>query len=165
MPGQYFGKYTGIVKDNSDPDKLGRLKVVIPAIFPEDEQMEATAALPYGFFFVPEVDTKVWVEFEGGDPEYPIWSGGFWGVNEAPDPAPGPQQIAKKILKTDSITLTLNDLPGGGGVTLEVAAPAVINTAKIEITSAGITISFAFAKIEMTLAGVAINGDALRVLP
>ena len=54
MPGQYFGKYTGIVKDNKDDDKLGQLKVVVPAIFPEDEQMIARPALPYGFFFVPD---------------------------------------------------------------------------------------------------------------
>ena len=45
------------------------------------------------------------------------------------------------------------------------APPAVVVPTKVEITSAGVTISFASAKIEMTAAGVAINGDALRVLP
>jgi hypothetical protein len=91
MPGQYFGKYTGIVKDNSDPEKLGHLKVTVPAIFPEDEEMVAVPALPYGFFFVPETDTKVWVEFEGGDPGYPLWTGvqyvkGDWAKEAEADP-------------------------------------------------------------------------------
>lgn len=32
--GQYFGKYSGIVKDNHDADKLGTVKVSVPSIFP-----------------------------------------------------------------------------------------------------------------------------------
>lgn len=73
--GQYFGKYSGIVKDNADADKLGTVKVSVPAIFPPDELMVARAALPFGWFFVPENDTPVWVEFEGGDATLPLWTG------------------------------------------------------------------------------------------
>jgi hypothetical protein len=80
-------------------------------------------------------------------------------------PAPGPQQVAEKILKTDAMTLSLNDLPGGGGLKIEVGHPAVAMPASIEITSAGIVIKVAAAKIELGPAGVAINGDALKVLP
>ena len=99
MPGQYFGKYTGIVKDNRDDEKLGQLQVSVPAIFPEEELMPARAALPYGFFFVPENGAKVWVEFEGGDPGLPIWTGiqyvaGEWATEAEADP---PQ---KRVIKT-----------------------------------------------------------------
>ena len=73
--------------------------------------------------------------------------------------------MAQRVLKTDNVTLTLSDIAGKGGVTLEVNSPAVAVPAKIEINSAGITLSIAKSKIEMTAAGVAINGDALRVLP
>lgn len=69
MPETCFGKYTGIVKDNRDDQKLGHLKVFVPAIFPADDEEDvviARPALPYGFYFVPEKDAKVWVEFEGG---------------------------------------------------------------------------------------------------
>jgi hypothetical protein len=75
MPGQYFGKYTGIVKDNRDDQKLGQVQVSVPTIFPPDELITARAALPYGFFFVPENEAKVWIEFEGGDSGLPLWTG------------------------------------------------------------------------------------------
>jgi hypothetical protein len=87
----YFGKYSGIVKDNRDADKLGVLQVSVPTIFPEDEQVPARAALPYGMFFVPEKDTHVWVEFEGGDTGSPLWTGvqhiaGTWAAEAAKNP-------------------------------------------------------------------------------
>ena len=170
MPPRIFGKYRGKVETNLDPFGQGRLQVSVPAVLVDARMAWAMPCSPYagpgvGLFLIPPVGAQVWVEFEGGDTDYPIWSGGFWRQGEAPSPASGPQQIAAKMLKTDTVTLTFNDLAGGGGVTLEVVPPAVATAAKIEITSAGITISFAAAKIEMTAAGVAINGDALRVLP
>ena len=99
MPGQYFGKYTGVVKDNRDADNQGRIKVSVPALFPEDEQMEARAALPYGVYFVPENEAKVWVEFEGGDPGLPIWS----GIQIVPGDWPGEAKASppqNRIVKT-----------------------------------------------------------------
>lgn len=75
MADQYFGKYSGIVKDNRDDDKLGVVGVSVPTVFPADEVVPARAALPFGMYFVPENDTRVWVEFEGGDPEFPLWTG------------------------------------------------------------------------------------------
>ena len=99
MPGQYFGKYTGIVKDNQDNDNQGRIKVSVPALFPEDEQMEARAALPYGFYLVPENGAKVWMEFEGGDPGLPIWS----GIQIVPGDWPGEAKASppqNRIIKT-----------------------------------------------------------------
>lgn len=99
MPDKYFGKYTGIVKDNRDSQKLGQLQVSVPAIFPEEELMTARPALPYGFFFVPEVNAKVWVEFEGGESGLPLWTGiqyvsGEWPGEAAVDPP------EKRVVKT-----------------------------------------------------------------
>jgi hypothetical protein len=167
---RYFGKYRGSVANNLDPQGQGRVQVKVPAVLGDIDQAWAMPCSPYagpgvGLFMIPPVGANLWVEFEGGDPEYPIWSGGFWDINQAPMPAPGPQQLAAKIIKTESVTLTLNDLPGLGGVTLEVSSPAVETPAKIEISSSGITISFALAKIELNATGVAINGNALQVLP
>jgi type VI secretion system (T6SS) baseplate-like injector VgrG len=73
--GQYFGKYSGVVKDNRDAEKLGKVKVSVPSLFPPNELMDARAALPFGWFFVPENETSVWVEFEGGDSTLPLWTG------------------------------------------------------------------------------------------
>ena len=95
---KYYGKYRGIVVDNSDPENLGRLKVKVPSILGNDVVTGwAMPCLPYGgasdqgFFAIPEIDAGVWVEFEMGDLEYPIWVGTYWskpgGTTEIPSPA------------------------------------------------------------------------------
>jgi hypothetical protein len=88
---RYFGKYSGIVKNNEDAEKLGILQVSVPTIFPADEQVPARAALPYGMFFVPENGTNIWVEFEGGDSSCALWTGvqhvaGTWAGEAAKNP-------------------------------------------------------------------------------
>jgi hypothetical protein len=110
--GQYFGKYSGIVKDNRDSEKLGKVKVSVPALFPPDELMDARPALPYGWFFVPENETQVWVEFEGGDSTLPLWTGvqalnGKWATEVDLDPP------EKRGLKTKAGHLILFDDKSG----------------------------------------------------
>ncbi len=112
MGGEYFGKYGGIVKDNSDGHNLGHLQVSVPALFPPNELVEARPALPYGLFFVPEKEQRVWVEFEGGDPGLPLWTGvqsipGSWPDEAKADP---PQ---KRVLKTASGHLVVFDDKSG----------------------------------------------------
>jgi len=85
---RYFGKYRGLVTDNTDPTDRGRIKVNVPAVLGDLESW-AMPCLPYtgnrmGSYAIPEVGAGVWVEFEAGDASYPIWSGGFWADNELP---------------------------------------------------------------------------------
>src|SRR5262249_8883078 len=80
---RHFGKYRGIVTDNDDPTKRGRVKVKVPAVYDETLEVWAMPCLPYtgnnvGVYTVPEPNAGVWVEFEAGDPSYPIWTGGYW---------------------------------------------------------------------------------------
>ena len=75
-----FGKYRGIVEE---VDTEGRVRALVPAIGSETLPW-AVAASPFagtdhGLVLMPEVDDRVWIEFEGGDPTKPIWSGCFWG--------------------------------------------------------------------------------------
>jgi hypothetical protein len=78
MTHSYAGKYRAIVIDNFDPEQRGRLKVRIPDIAPEYD-VWAVASWPAGQapeeHHLPEVSTEVWVEFEHGDVNYPIWDG------------------------------------------------------------------------------------------
>lgn len=114
MPDQYFGKYTGIVKDNQDDQNLGQVKVSVPAIFPPDELMTARPALPYGYFFVPENETKVWVEFEGGDPGLPLWTGVQYVSGEwAEEAKANPPQL--RVIKTPAGHLLIFDDKDGEG--------------------------------------------------
>jgi uncharacterized protein involved in type VI secretion and phage assembly len=88
-----YGKFRGVVTDNKDPQKRGRLRLRIPAVLGDQESDWALPCLPYGggatygAFMVPPADAQVWVEFEEGDIHRPIWTGVFWqdGADVPPD--------------------------------------------------------------------------------
>jgi hypothetical protein len=163
---QFFGKYRGQVANNMDPMMLGRVQVTVPAVLGSGTLSWALPSVPYagsgvGFFAIPPVGANIWVEFEGGDPDYPIWSGCFWGTGEVPATPAVPQM---KMIKTDCITLTLSDLPGAGGFTLEVQPPAVATPLKLVFNASGIEISNSAASIKLTPASVSVNNGALEVI-
>jgi uncharacterized protein involved in type VI secretion and phage assembly len=134
----YFGKYRGIVKDNRDPKRLGRLKLQVPSVLgPQVVTGWALPCVPYGgaagqgLLLVPDPQTEVWVEFEEGDLEFPIWVGSFWtapgGRSELPTPnAPDGHPASdvqdpptRKIFKTaKGHTLQFEDADGAESVTL-----------------------------------------------
>ncbi|MDD4880659.1 MAG: phage baseplate assembly protein V [Gallionellaceae bacterium] len=79
-----YGKYRGFVTDNSDPQRLARVKLSVPALLGEAVTGWALPCLPcgglanQGLFCVPGIGAQVWVEFEGGNLDFPIWTGTFW---------------------------------------------------------------------------------------
>lgn len=115
MEGRFFGKYRGIVQDNQDPTQRGRLEVLVPAVM-DQEPVWAMPCLPYGgnnmgFYTIPEPGTGVWVEFEAGDPSYPIWVGCFWGDGEVPqnDRNIGATPPVKILRTQQGLMVTLDD--------------------------------------------------------
>lgn len=163
---QFFGKYRGKVENNLDPLQQGRVQVSCPAVLGEGTLSWAMPCVPYagsgvGLFAVPPVGANVWVEFEGGDPDYPILGGCFWGTGEVPQ-LPAVAQI--KTLKTDGITLTLSDLPGAGGLTLEVNPPVVATPLKMTFDLSGIELVNGAASVKLTPVSVSLNGGALEVI-
>jgi uncharacterized protein involved in type VI secretion and phage assembly len=156
----FYGKYRGKVENNVDPQMMGRIQISCPAVLGDGSLSWAMPCAPYagpgvGFFTIPPSGANVWVEFEGGDPDYPIWSGAFWGLEEVPALA---GLAAQKVLKTDTATITLDDTPGAGGVTIETATGM-----KIALTALGIEITNGVGKIEITGPTVSINGSALEI--
>ena len=108
IQGKYYGKYRGFVVDNADPEKLGRLRLKVPGVLGEAESGWALPCMPFGgltdqgMFTVPEIDAQVWVEFEAGDPNQPIWTGTYWRV---PDDVPEEAKLEEpttRLLKTTS---------------------------------------------------------------
>ena len=84
-PKKYYGKYRGTVVNNIDPQQIGRILVMVPdvsGLVPTSWAMPCVpiAGKQMGTYCVPQVGAGVWVEFEQGDPDYPIWVGGYWGV-------------------------------------------------------------------------------------
>jgi hypothetical protein len=91
---QFFGKYRGQVFNNIDPLLSGRLLVAVPDVT-GSELNWAMACMPYAgekerSRAIPPLGTSVWVEFEGGDPDHPIWVGCSWGAGEVVFVGPAP---------------------------------------------------------------------------
>ena len=158
----YYGKYRGKVENNLDPLQLGRVQISCPAILGDGQMSWAMPSVPYagsgvGFFMIPPVGANVWVEFEGGDPDYPIWGGCFWGTGEVPA---APALAEMKVIKTSTATITLNDIPGAGGITIETTTGM-----KISITVTGIEITDGQgASLKLTGPQTSINDGALEVI-
>lgn len=74
MNNRCFGIYRGIVTDNEDPSGRKKIRVQIPMVLGKSESW-AVGCVPLSATSLPEVGTDVWIEFEGGDPSYPVWVG------------------------------------------------------------------------------------------
>lgn len=165
---EFYGKYRGVVTNNLDPLMIGRIQARVPDVFGERESGWALPCAPFGgertgFFAVPTVDAGVWIEFEQGNPDRPIWSGCWWGsLAEMPPTLLTPPPPSKKLmLRTEAgHTILVDDTPGVGGITLETASGA-----KIAVTGTGIVIDNGMGA-SITLQGpqVSVNGGALEVL-
>lgn len=118
MADSYYAKYTGVVVDNQDAQKLGILQVSVPTIFPPEERVPARAALPFGQYFVPEVDTRVWVEFEGGDPEFPLWTGVQHAAGTWPDEVAKSPPTVRAVKTVSGHLLIFDDTEGGESIIL-----------------------------------------------
>jgi uncharacterized protein involved in type VI secretion and phage assembly len=192
---RYYGKYRARVVDNKDPAQLGRLRLTVPSVLGEDVVTGwATPCVPYGgaanqgLLCIPDRGAGVWVEFEAGDLEFPIWVGTFWskpgGESELPKPeaADGSQRDAvqdpptRKIIKTGKgHTIQFEDADGeetiliregtqGHLVTMDSTGITISDASQntIEMTSSAFTLT---AKVPFTIdaAGqpVKIVGDAI----
>ncbi len=149
---RYFGKYRGTVVDNDDLEQRGRIQVEVPAVLGE-LKVWAMPCVPYagdgiGFFSLPNAGDGVWVEFEGGDPSHPIWTGCFWAKGELP-PTTGPSE---RVWKTGEITVRLieGDTPE---ISLEIDNGAVLRLVSSEIEADG-------GGSLLTIEGSAITVDA-----
>jgi uncharacterized protein involved in type VI secretion and phage assembly len=166
MSGQFFGKYRGTVTDIQDPLMMARVRAKVPDVFGDQESGWAMPCLPFagsgmGFFALPKVGAGVWIEFEHGDPDYPIWAGCWIGsLAEAPPEWLVPP-YKKVILKTEGgHSIVLDDTPGIGGITLQTSGgqKIVMNATGIEITNGQ------GGTIKLTGPQVSINNGALEVI-
>ncbi|MBD1823630.1 hypothetical protein H6F51_14165 [Cyanobacteria bacterium FACHB-DQ100] len=143
---KFFGKYRGKVSAVADPLNLGRIRVQVPSVFGAERNSWALPSVPYagkdiGFFTVPPVGSNIWVEFEEGNPDYPIWSGCFWGKDELPQYAKVEQQDKVQVFRTHGMTLTLSNLENKKGLTIEVESPTVERKLKMIFNAEGIEIN------------------------
>ncbi|WCM54382.1 phage baseplate assembly protein V [Pseudomonas sp. WJP1] len=167
--GKFYGKFRGVVQNNIDPMQMARIQVQVPDVLGLGVSSWAMPCLPFagqqsGMFVVPQIGAGVWVEFEQGNQDYPIWVGGFWGsAAELPALALTGLPVSPSIvLQTGNQNgLTISDLPGPtGGILLKTMTGAMIS-----INEIGITISNGQgATIMLTGPTVDINQGALAVI-
>ena len=135
---RFFGKYRGTVASTTDPELRARVQAIVPDVLGTQPTTWAMPAAPYagpgaGFVALPPVGAGVWIEFEQGDPDFPIWSGGWWGSSgELPTSAvqPGVNQI----------TLVTS---GGARITVSDAGIVIDNGRGASITLSGNTVHIA----------------------
>lgn len=154
----FFGKFRGVVVENDDPEKLGRLTARVPDIFGDLTSGWALPAVPYagdgvGLYLMPPVGASVWIEFEHGDPEYPVWSGCFWAAGEIPASPVSPDL---KVLTTAAGTITFDD--SSPSITIQRG-----DSHKIVMNSDGIEITIGQAVVKLSGASVSVNNGALEV--
>lgn len=166
---RFYGKYRGTVLNNIDPMQLGRVQVLVPdvsGVAPTSWAMPCApvAGINTGLFAVPPIGAAVWVEFEHGDPDYPIVAGGFWGsAAEVPVLArlvpPGVFGIALQTTLKNGIVIS--DTPGPtGGILIQTTTGAMIS-----VSDTGIVISNGKgATIALTGPTTNINLGALTVV-
>lgn len=165
---KYLGKYRATVISNIDPMRKGRIQVQVPDVHGETPSTWAMPCVPVagiqtGFFTTPPIGAGVWVEFEQGDPDYPIWVGGFWGeAAETPTLANTvpPALFGITMQTTLQNGVVISDTPGPtGGIMIKSAAGAtlIVNDTGIYIQNGK------GASITLVGASVAINETALVV--
>lgn len=170
---KFYGKYRGTVINNLDPEQKGRIQAMVAGVsgfIPTSWAMPCVpmAGKEQGTFMVPQLGAGVWIEFEEGDPDKPIWVGGFWGsVAEVPKLAlvPPMTPLGQNVVieTTQQNMIMVSDAaptPLTGGIVLKSTTNAMI-----VVNDSGIYISNGKgATIFMVGPNVTINNGALVVI-
>lgn len=167
--GRFYGKYRGTVVNNVDPMQIGRIQVMVPDVSGFMLSGWAMPCLPVtglqsGVYAVPQIGAGVWVEFEQGNPDYPIWVGGFYGT-AAEVPALGRTFVTPvdgfALQTTLQNGIVVSDVPGPtGGIMLKstTGATIIVNDTGIYIQNGK------GASIVMTGPTVTINQGAMVIV-
>jgi hypothetical protein len=170
----FYGKYRGTVLSNVDPQQRGRLMLNVPDVLGSIPSSWAEPCVPLagptgppmGVYLVPPIGAGVWVEFEHGDPDYPIWVGCRWGsqadvpsVAKQGNPA-DPNIVIQSLLQHLIMVSDMPPTPATGGVILKstTGASIVVNDSGIYIDNGK------GASIKMVGNTITVNNGALVVM-
>jgi hypothetical protein len=159
-------KYRGNVLDNVDPMKMGRVLVTVPDVMPLSGWAMPCApmgGIQAGVYCIPPIGSHVWVEFEQGDPDYPIVVGAFWAnPGEVPLLSQGTPPGMTSVAVTTQLQnqMLLSDTPGptGGFILLtNTGAGIIVNDAGVIITNGrGAIISMIGPSVDINIGALTV---------
>jgi phage baseplate assembly protein V len=174
--GFFYGVYRAQVKDNQDPDKMGKLQIHCPQIhgdtYPDTWAwpMAPYAGKSFGLWAIPDKDEWVWVMFDHGRPEYPIWCGGWWGDQDVTTDMTQQNVVLAvteglKIVinrQDKSILLYRNDqdsiLMDDNGITIDTAKDVKVNAqGNVEVQAQQAKVNA--NEIDMTASQIKLTGE------
>ncbi len=172
---RFYGIYRGVVFSTDDPLGKNRIRVKVPQILADNPTQWAW---PVGIVgsSIPSVGAGVWVQFEGGDPAYPIWAGVF--SDNLAGAAGGGSGGTAGALTNDDITTALDvggaGLPassGGTGIgtyaigdilyadTIKTLARLAAAPAGNVIISGGVTLPPSYGKVSLGGSTIHVSGQ------
>jgi hypothetical protein len=172
MSQPFWGKYRGTVSNVFDPEQRARIQAIVPAVTGLVPSSWALPCVPIagraeGVFLVPQLGAAVWIEYEDGDPDKPIWVGGFWGLSGevptaalAPPPIPPGQTIVIQTTLQHAVVISDSaPTPVSGGIQLKSPTGA-----SILVNDSGIYLSNGKgAEIMMVGPTITVNQGALVI--
>jgi uncharacterized protein involved in type VI secretion and phage assembly len=172
---RHYGLYRATVVNNIDPLQRGRIQVIASdatGIIPTTwcEPCMPMTGIQQGIYTVPIIGAGVWIQFENGDPDQPVWMGGWWGsAAEVPALALlGNPAMPNIVLQTTlQNAIVISDVPGPtGGILIKSLTGATIMVNDVGITiqnGKGASITLAGPAINIIGTPVTVNAGALVV--
>jgi uncharacterized protein involved in type VI secretion and phage assembly len=165
--GLVHGVVVGVVTNNQDPDKMGRVKLRFPWLSDTDESTWARVAAAMagpnrGLFLLPEVEDEVLVAFEHGDPRFPYVVGALWNGKDSPpaDNADGKNDV-RMLRSRSGHVIRLVD--SAGAERIEITDKTGDNTVTIDSASNAITIAATNVTIKAANGKLRLEGATIEI--
>jgi hypothetical protein len=168
----YYGKYRGIVTEVADPENRCRIRATVPAVLGEHPCGWAMPALPWagnghGVVMLPAIGSGVWIEFEAGRLNNPIWSGAWWAAGQRPEPQ---GDAVRVIVSEQGHSIVIDDeanelvITHGGGPSIKLTSSAIVlacGGCELRIGTQDISLNGGLVKVG--LAGASLVNGALTL--
>lgn len=150
-----YGIYRGIVTNNQDPEGMGRIKARV-SLNVNEETTWAMPCLPSPFHqFIPNVGDLVWIMFEGGNIDQPVYMGYWWPIGKIPDPdvsqryiynkdgtilrvVPGQFEIESNLLVTNNVTVNKDIIAKNSIIVGQGSKPVARVGDKVKVNIGGV---------------------------